>query len=244
MSEPPQRRLIRLRWVDPISGSPRVYTGFLPVSIGRLSDNAIQLKGERISREHVLLYQEDGAIVIQDQQSTNGTQLNGWPIQQATLSDGDQIAVGDYRLILELDEASELPPAPEPPRRLEIGWLDATNRPRKKNLPLPITVGRSGLNDVLLASPSVSREHAVIMRNDRGIRVLDRGSANGIRLNGAVCREGWLQDGDELAVGRYRLRISFPPPGSDEATLDQALDPSEAQTTVVESGQRDGGQAA
>ena len=37
------------------------------------------------------------------------------------------------------------------------------------------------------------------------LRVLDDRSLNGVFLNGEIVEWGRLEDGDELAIGRYRL---------------------------------------
>jgi predicted RNA-binding Zn-ribbon protein involved in translation (DUF1610 family) len=67
-------------------------------------------------------------------------------------------------------------------------------------------IGRSATADIRLDDPSVSRRHALIVsENPDSLRVLDDRSLNGIFLNGEVVEWGRLEDGDELAIGRYRL---------------------------------------
>jgi DNA-directed RNA polymerase subunit RPC12/RpoP len=70
-------------------------------------------------------------------------------------------------------------------------------------------IGRSLAADVRFDDPTVSRRHALIVRQADGVRVLDDRSLNGVFVNGArVDRaEGQraLKDGDEIVVGRYRL---------------------------------------
>jgi len=71
-----------------------------------------------------------------------------------------------------------------------------------------ITVGRGNANDLVLNDSSVSRFHAVIKVQDNSIRIADRGSTNGIRLNGQkIIRETELKNGDVAVVGRYELRL-------------------------------------
>ena len=53
--------------------------------------------------------------------------------------------------------------------------------------------------------PTVSRRHALIVRQPDGVRVLDDRSLNGVFVNGARIDGRLLQDGDEIIVGRYRL---------------------------------------
>ena len=66
-------------------------------------------------------------------------------------------------------------------------------------------IGRSLAADVRFDDPTVSRRHALIVRQPDGVRVLDDRSLNGVFVNGARVDGKALQDGDEIIVGRYRL---------------------------------------
>jgi pSer/pThr/pTyr-binding forkhead associated (FHA) protein len=66
-------------------------------------------------------------------------------------------------------------------------------------------VGRSLAADVRFDDPTVSRRHALIVRQPDGVRVLDDRSLNGVFVNGERVEWRELSDGDEIVVGRYRL---------------------------------------
>ncbi|HEV7399409.1 MAG TPA: FHA domain-containing protein [Solirubrobacterales bacterium] len=67
-------------------------------------------------------------------------------------------------------------------------------------------IGRSANADIRLDDPSVSRRHALIVSElPDSLRVLDDRSLNGVFLNGEIVDWGRFADGDELAIGRYRL---------------------------------------
>ena len=66
-------------------------------------------------------------------------------------------------------------------------------------------IGRSLTADIRFDDPTVSRRHAIIVRQDDSVRVLDDRSLNGVFLNGERVEWGELADGDELIIGRYRL---------------------------------------
>jgi hypothetical protein len=66
-------------------------------------------------------------------------------------------------------------------------------------------IGRSLAADVRFDDPTVSRRHALIVRQPDGVRVLDDRSLNGVFVNGERIEGKLLQDGDEIIVGRYRL---------------------------------------
>lgn len=67
-------------------------------------------------------------------------------------------------------------------------------------------IGRSAAADIRLDDPSVSRRHALIVsERPDSLRVLDDRSLNGVFLNGEIVEWGRFSDGDELAIGRFRL---------------------------------------
>ena len=68
-------------------------------------------------------------------------------------------------------------------------------------------VGRSLAADVRFDDPTVSRRHALIVRQPDGVRVLDDRSLNGVFVNGERVEWRALRDGDEIVVGRYRLHF-------------------------------------
>src|SRR5215210_7958470 len=68
-------------------------------------------------------------------------------------------------------------------------------------------IGRSLAADVRFDDPTVSRRHALIVRQADGMRVLDDRSLNGVFVNGERVEWRVLRDGDEIVVGRYRLHF-------------------------------------
>ena len=65
-----------------------------PVTIGREEDNTIQLNDERVSRFHVKIQEDAGRVILTDLESTNGTRVNGHPVQMRVLQYGDQVTIG------------------------------------------------------------------------------------------------------------------------------------------------------
>jgi hypothetical protein len=66
-------------------------------------------------------------------------------------------------------------------------------------------IGRGLAADVRFDDPTVSRRHALIVRNVDGVRVLDDRSLNGVFVNGQRVEWSPLTHGDEIRVGRHRL---------------------------------------
>lgn len=72
----------------------------------------------------------------------------------------------------------------------------------------PITVGRSSEADLVIAHPSVSRNHCRIWRNEAAYRIADLGATNTTRLNEArLSAEQELVDGDQITVGESILKF-------------------------------------
>ncbi len=71
----------------------------------------------------------------------------------------------------------------------------------------PLTIGRLAECDVVLADSSVSRRHAELRRQGSDFVIVDLGSTNGTKVNGAGVKERRLADGDEITVGSAKLRF-------------------------------------
>jgi pSer/pThr/pTyr-binding forkhead associated (FHA) protein len=84
-------------------------------------------------------------------------------------------------------------------------------------------IGRSLAADIRFDDPTVSRRHALIVRQADGVRLLDDRSLNGVFVNGARVDGKALRNGDEIVVGRYRLLFVSLPAGG--ATVAPGSDP-------------------
>ena len=107
---PPQARaekLGRLELLALLDGELRgTGTGFelRPYTrIGRAPTNTVSIDDTYVSADHALLVLRDGRWWLEDQNSRNGTVLNGHAIAQPTIvMDGDIIEVGNRAFRLEL----------------------------------------------------------------------------------------------------------------------------------------------
>lgn len=70
-----------------------------PVSIGREEDNLIQLNDERVSRIHAKMQEDRGQVILTDLNSTNGSRVNGHPVQLRVLQPGDHVQIGRCTLL-------------------------------------------------------------------------------------------------------------------------------------------------
>ena len=71
----------------------------------------------------------------------------------------------------------------------------------------PLTIGRSADCAVHLTDASVSRRHAELRPSGSSWAVVDLGSTNGTRVNGASASTTALRDGDTISVGDVVLRF-------------------------------------
>jgi len=105
---------------------------------------------------------------------------------------------------------------PRPPRRspetsvgssliLEVRRGPEAGQRFTVNPDAPTVLGRHRDCDVSLAHVSVSRRHAEIWPGRDGFVLADMGSLNGSYLNADPVDTALLADGDELAIGVYRL---------------------------------------
>ncbi len=68
-------------------------------TVGRSPDCDIFLDDVTVSRRHAVITAQGGRYVIEDLGSLNGTFLNRHRIEQAPLSDDDELQIGKYRLV-------------------------------------------------------------------------------------------------------------------------------------------------
>lgn len=72
----------------------------------------------------------------------------------------------------------------------------------------PIAIGRAKSSNLVLDSASVSRQHAIVRATmDGRWQIIDRSSANGVKVNGRAVQEATLNSDDEVLIGEYRLRF-------------------------------------
>lgn len=81
-------------------------------TIGRSPENAIQIDDPSVSGRHAQLHQVGEAYHLQDNDSTNGTRVNGESITTVALKEGDHIRFGKVDACYECETASDAPSLP------------------------------------------------------------------------------------------------------------------------------------
>ncbi len=81
-------------------------------SIGRDSSNRLALNDTHVSRRHCLIQVNGARYCITDVGSSNGTFVNGVPVQRRDLQHGDQVRLGvsTFLVLLQRDEDPAMPP--------------------------------------------------------------------------------------------------------------------------------------
>lgn len=98
----------------------------------------------------------------------------------------------------------------------------------------PIEVGKAEDAHLRLLSSAVSRRHCRLVHIERGWRVEDQGSTNGLYVNNRRVKAHNLLNGDVIRVGDFELRYSFEPTRQTESVLpEMENDPSGASQPVL-----------
>ncbi len=203
-------------------------------SIGRREGNVIRLTERNVSREHARLYKKVGPgraqtdFVLEDLTSYNGVFVNGLRVHHAhDLVHGDLVQIGDYRIILQderLEEAGDgsaidsKQTVPTAPLARAASLLDRPNRLVMLAGPTPgaefpldrerMTVGRAEDANISINHNSVSRLHCEVHAlGDGRFEIVDKGSSNGVRVNGADLRRGIIEPGDVIELGDVRFKF-------------------------------------
>ena len=176
--------------------------------LGRDQECDVVLPDGAVSRRHARLAWQDGQWWVHDLDSANGTMLDGAPVRQAILDDGASLEVGPFAWTVRLLPARGR-------LRFVDGlflWKLTAEDPRPGAIARLLwsrqtVIGRSDTSDVVVSCDQVSALHARLEQDLDGLRVVDLGSANGVRVNGATVRSADLLDGDRLEVADLPFRV-------------------------------------
>ena len=191
-------------------------------SIGRAEENAVRLTERNISRQHGKLTREDSQWTLTDLRSYNGCFVNGVRVGEPhRLEHGDLVQLGDYRLEI-VDtalgagigtQAATVPAVAKSqallgqPDRLVMLSSPAAG----SEFPLlaeRMIIGRGEECDVSINHTSVSRVHAEIHAvGDGRYEIIDRESANGVRVNGVELQRSLLDARDNIELGDIVLKF-------------------------------------
>src|SRR5579883_2670242 len=92
----------KLNWLVGLGGDldgKAFFVGTRTITLGRAPTNFIQLNGPDVSRVHCQVTGGAGSLRVLDLGSTQGLQLRGEPARAGELRDGEELRIGEYRLM-------------------------------------------------------------------------------------------------------------------------------------------------
>ena len=98
------------------------------ITVGRCNTNALCLPHSFVSNFHAVFIPEKGGAILKDLQSTNGTHVNGEPIQKRVLVHLDEIVIGNYEITYrepspDPAEDRSVEPAGQLPPMMRKNWI-------------------------------------------------------------------------------------------------------------------------
>ncbi|MCA1964792.1 MAG: FHA domain-containing protein [Prosthecobacter sp.] len=118
-------------------------------TVGRHPDSIIVLDCPSVSGHHAIIEMDERGCTLIDQQSSNGTRVNGVNVEEAVLKEGDRIGFGDIQAVFYAGDAPaepaeetatpaviyvpppELPPKDEPPVAMPVDYRKIQRPPAK-----------------------------------------------------------------------------------------------------------------
>jgi pSer/pThr/pTyr-binding forkhead associated (FHA) protein len=217
----PQARLVAVHAPRPGEPAPAVSLARILTLVGSGSGVHMCLQTRTVEEFHALILNADGEVYVRDLGTMNGMRVNGRPVREASLREGEQVQFG--KVLFRLENA---PGSGERDRTIEAtadpdGWLGPAalrigNRTHALRDRVSL-VGRGPRCDLRLDDEQVFEKHALIYRAGERwyVRVLATGPFS--RLNDETVQRAVLDEGDELLIGQSLLRFGCAPPGSTPA---------------------------
>ena len=185
----------------------------------------IRLPHPDVSQRHAYLQFVASRVLCCDLGSRTGTHWSTDIRSRSWLKTGEPIYVGPYSVRIAnndfLLDGSAAPAvvaeAEDPPElrlpRTTLAFINARSRAgrsRISRVKRPVTlVGWSHLCNLRLQHSSVGRVHCSLVWTPSGLWVVDLLCRGGTRVNGKLVALARLAEGDDISVGRFRLRVSY-----------------------------------
>jgi len=83
------------------------------VTLGRVSDNVIQIEDASVSSHHAEIIASGKQYILKDLNSTNGTRVNNHSFTEGPLRDGDHVRFGQIEARYASDNPEDARPLPE-----------------------------------------------------------------------------------------------------------------------------------
>ncbi|MCS6873090.1 MAG: FHA domain-containing protein [Pyrinomonadaceae bacterium] len=180
-----------------------------------------------VSRRHARIIRQDGKFLLADNNSFNGTFLNGRRISEPSeLNSSDEIQLGFggpiFRFYLSKEEVSFPAKSQEDARKtvvfrasfvsqeiskrevaVEPTLLMKLNFGKKKEL----TIGREEGSDIKLDGLQISKRHARLFLSDGKVFIEDLNSTNGVFVNGQKVSRKLVRSEDLIQIGVFLIKL-------------------------------------
>ncbi len=204
--------------------------------------------GGGISRRHAYLQMVAGRLWCVDLNSRSGTLFDPPGGTPGLLDRRRSIRIGPYtiRVAAGSREDGDDSPPPNPfssniatssfPRiGLEVSQGGARQPMRLVDRVLTL-IGRSAHCRLLLNHRTVSRTHCALLHTPAGFWLIDLLGRDGTRVNGVPVRWALLEDGDEVHVGQFLLRVHVLKRSGTETAPNLLPAPSSAPALLLRGG--------
>jgi adenylate cyclase len=116
----------------------------------------------------------------------------------------------------------------------KLTYLDADGQAKEYAFSSGETViGRSPECQVCLKDFGISRQHAKVVADEKGARIVDLKSKNGTQVNGVPVVEAPLKDGDRILLGKFQ--ITFARALEGKVVIEEARPLAEESGTIIRS---------
>ena len=197
-------------------------------TIGRSRECDIFLEDIAVHRKQASLELTSAGYILCDDHGSGDSFVNGRPVKEQLLTDGDQLLFGHTYLTF-YSQAAATRPIPLPSSRghelhikraidpgssaiAKLEFPGTRGAVRSFEIQPEMTIGRSRECDIFLEDLAVSRLHTTIHQlPDGGYELEDHHSATGTLVNGRAVTHYRLNEGDVVQIGSNTLIFRLTP---------------------------------
>ncbi len=189
------------------------------IFVGRDRANDVCLDDPAVSERHAYLQLLGGNVYCVDLGSRTGLVWDNGPSPSGWLQGNQSLRIGPYALRVE----SAAPQGQSansdsfdpwafssfrlPPDQVVLEFVNGKPGSQWVMNRMLALVGRAGDCAIRLKAPGVADYHCSLLRTPRGLWAVGLDAVDGIYVNGRDVRWATLSEGDELAVGKVRIRV-------------------------------------
>lgn len=168
---------------------------------GRQPNCDVVLQADGVSRAHFSIVRQGDDYVLIDNNSTNGTFVNGLRTTAVTLLPGYRISAGSITMLVrELSQA------------VESGFRFVAIRKGDEGSPQIISqatfrLGRKSICQLQLNDPEVAPIHAELEHGTEGVYITDLSGGAGVYVNGQRIVRQQLRHGDVVVIRPFEIRV-------------------------------------